>query len=760
MKHKKIIILLLILSLILPFHQSSAGPWNWFSGIGKSIVNFLSEGVQFAENVASAGISWVLYIISAVFHSIIFTINENILAPLVNRASSLDPFINPSGGNQPAAIFWNIIKNFSYILLVFSGLAAAYEYLIGSDAQAKKLIFNIIIVALLINFSFLLVESSFKIVRNLENGLTGGSAEQIGNIIVASLWQKDPLVIVKELGAQIQNDNSANKYLIQAILYLFIIVFDMIITIVLTTVLVLFIVRYVMLVILAGTSSLAFASLTIPEFKGALGEALSGFRIFNNWLSQFINWLLVIPIFVILVILGNVLSNNTITQVTGDSIVQFIFLMAMLTYWYLYSIKIANGMAGKAAAIAKGAAKTALVGIGTFALGKILYMSGGKVGNFLKNTATKLENRLGTGGTLGWRSWVGQKIVQPTKKAGEGLIERRYRLEAATAKERIATIDEQLKKTTDPGQIQALTSQLSQLIQKYQGNDYVLKSINEHLRGMSSSSAAKILQQQGFLQIMTDPQTSQETQEAIAELIKKVSAKDADTLISNQAFLQTAGSQQSHAVIQEATAELINKLKKSNFKSRMNDLNWIQGLQNANISPEVINAIKDRIDQDFKEEDVIDFMSDSARINAINNLPQIKNSLNKASKNFLDAVIKTNANAAADALSKLGKNFWHQTDGISNKIHQILQNKFSQADIENTLLGAIANADKETQEAILLRVRTDSGQAKSILSNLFKPSPIVGPTGQSVLTPQQQRAQNIMSELTGRAQAIIKASSF
>jgi hypothetical protein len=339
------------------------------------------------------------------------------------------------------------------------------------------------------------------------------------------------------------------------------------------------------------------------------------------------------------------------------------------------------------------------------------------------------------------------------------MLEKRHALDAAAARSRIKNIDREIAKTTDPTKEKLLLNQFGNLIKQFQNNPYVLRNIQEELKTISPYSAGKILTQQPFLQMMTDPNTSQETKEAIANLIEKVPAKNADTLVSNQAFLQTATSQQAPKVIQEATAGLIDKLRKSNFKARMNDVNWVQNLQN--LSQEFVDAVADRIEKDFKEGDVIDFMADNARINAIRNIPTLRNRLNSASRGFLESVINQNVNEAADALSKLGKNFWLQELGISNTIHQILQNRgFSQADIENTLLGAIKNADEETQEAILLRARSDSGQIKSILSNLFKPSPIVGPTGQPVLTPEQQRAQDIMKELYGRAQAIIKSPLF
>jgi hypothetical protein len=230
-----------------------------------------------------------------------------------------------------------------------------------------------------------------------------------------------------------------------------------------------------------------------------------------------------------------------------------------------------------------------------------------------------------------------------------------------------------------------------------------------------------------------------------------MSPTSAGKLLSDSGFLkEMAGSKASYED-RETIIELINKARERDIKNLANDISFLNNLQG--LANEVIEAFGERVGQVFRERDVIDFMSDPTKIDAIKNLPQLRDRLNRASKGFLEAVIRGNVDAAADALSRLGKNFWQQESGISNTIHQILQNRFSSEDIEKTFLGAIENADEETQEAILLRVRSDGDPVRSMLRDLFRPSPIIG----ARLTPQRQRAQNIMQALSARNQAIINS---
>jgi chorismate mutase len=445
------------------------------------------------------------------------------------------------------------------------------------------------------------------------------------------------------------------------------------------------------------------------------------------------------------------------------------------------SLKVAVSLGGIAAAWAKGIATTFLFTVGGALAGGLLYAGRGKAGQIMAGIGKAIEERVGIGGIGGWRSLVSQRFGRAIRERGERLIKERYEADAEAAKLRVESINKQLERTTNPAQIANLTSQLNRLIQQFRGNDYVLKNINESIRNMSSKSAAKILTQQPFLQMMTDPQTSQETKEAIAglirkvsvedagrlasnqaflqatasqqspeeiqkataELIRKVSAKNADALISTQTFLQTAAGQQAPEVIREATAELIDKLRKSNFKTRMNDTNWVQNLQN--LSQEFINAVAERIEKDFKEGDVIDFMADNTRINAIQavNLAPLRDRLNRASRNFLEAVITPNVNEAANALSRLSRDFW-QEQGITTKIYNILQNRqFQPYAIQTAFLDAIGRSSiPEEILSAALREDRQQGPVRNMLRNAFSM-----PRGQQLkasLSTEAQRRINFL----------------
>jgi hypothetical protein len=488
--------------------------------------------------------------------------------------------------------------------------------------------------------------------------------------------------------------------------------------IILVVTLTLFIVRYLYIIALTAVSPIAVATSVLPEFQKApfLKTIFSKLHLAGDWLELLVKWLLVVPIFVILVLLCNITKENilaNINLVNLNDFVQYVMLFLGFGTCYALSIHTAVILGGGAAAWARGIATTALFTVGGAAAGAFMYYTKGKAGQFMSRMGKAIEEKVGTGGTLGWRSVVSQRFGKAIREKGEEWIKARYGVDAEAAKARVEAINKKLERTTDPAEIANLTDQLTKLVQQYRGNDYVLNQIRGAIRGMSPTSAGKLLSDSGFLKEMAGSKASYEDRETIIELINKARERDIKNLANDISFL-----------------------------------NNLQGLAN-----EVIEAFGERVGQVFRERDVIDFMSDPTKIDAIKNLPQLRDRLNRASKGFLEAVIRGNVDAAADALSRLGKNFWQQESGISNTIHQILQNRFSSEDIEKTFLGAIENADEETQEAILLRVRSDGDPVRSMLRDLFRPSPIIG----ARLTPQRQRAQNIMQALSARNQAIINS---
>jgi hypothetical protein len=723
MKNKELIILFLaFLIIIYPLEEVLAFGWNdiknkwnefknWIGDFGRKVADTAIQFKNCVGNIFFCGISLFIYAITWVIHHFLWTINLGLLTPITDLVSKLNPFEGiddpKTASKLPVVVIWDILKNFAYIFLVFSALAAGYEWLLGDDASAKRLIFNIIVVALIISFTFVLVAESFLVIKKIEDSIIGNVKEKgIGTFFVSSLWQQNPFEIIRAIAKVINDQDSGFRYLFEAMGYVFIIVFDMITFIILLFLIFLFIARYIIMIFLAGTSSVAVATLTFPEFKGALGQIMSGFRVFDTWLDYFVRWLLVVTIFVFLIILGNILKENTLEQLSNlglpvststtshvppennfaqiisintlnaatsspnanpnqnnrgvdplSKLVQFVVLFLLLIGWYLISIIIANRISRSLGTLAKGIATAILLALGGVAGKLLLTATQGTIGGVLSNIGKKIEERVGVGGAFGWRSWVGQKIGRPIKETGEEMIKRRYGLETEAIKTRISNIDEQLRKTTDPGQIQKLTSQLHQLVQQYKGNDYVLKSINESIKRMSLYSAAKILASDENLRALGSSDVPQETREAVIGLV--------------------------------------DKLRKGDLKKMAGEARWMSTLRE--ISPDIAHTFIEKISKEFKETDVLDIISkDEIRgfISKLEKDDNLRKTLNNVSKGFINALLERNIEQISNAMASWDKDIW--TPENTEKINNVLKSQLSEDEIKASILETIRKTENRS----------------------------------------------------------------
>ena len=721
MKNKELIILFLaFLIIIYPLEEVLAFGWNdiknkwnafknWIGDFGRKVADTAGQLRDCAGNLFFCGISLFIYAITWVIHHFLWTINLGLLAPITDLVSKLNPFEgidDPKIASKlPVVVIWDILKNFAYIFLVFSALAAGYEWLLGDDASAKRLIFNIIVVALIISFTFVLVAESFLVIKKIEDRIIGNVKEKgIGTFFVSSLWQQNPFDIIRAIAKVINDKNSGFRYLFEAMGYVFIIVFDMITFIILLFLIFLFIARYIIMIFLAGTSSVAVATLTFPEFKGALGQIMSGFRVFDTWLDYFVRWLFVVTIFVFLIILGNILKENTLEQLSNLGLpvststtsyvppennfaqiisintlnaatsspnanpnqnnkevdpllklVQFVVLFLLLIGWYIISIIIANRISRSLGTLAKGIATAILLALGGIAGKLLLTATQGTIGGVLSNIGKKIEEGVGVGGRFGWRSWVGQKIGRPIKETGEEMIKKRYGLETEAIKTRISNIDEQLRKTTDPGQIQKLTSQLYQLVQQYKGNDYVLKSINESIKRMSPYSASKILASDENLRALGSSDVPQETREAVIGLV--------------------------------------DKLRKGDLKKMAGEARWMSTLRE--ISPDVADTFIEKISKEFKETDVLDIISKDEIRGLIPQLPEnLRKTLNNITKGFVNALLEKNIENISNAMASWDKDIW--TPENTEKINNVLKSQLSEDEIKASILETIRKTENRS----------------------------------------------------------------
>jgi hypothetical protein len=498
------------------------------------------------------------------------------------------------------------------------------------------------------------------------------------------------------------------KLLVQTVSYIGIILFDMGMFIILVVTLTLFIVRYLYIIALTAVSPIAVATSVLPEFQKApfLKTIFSKLHLAGDWLELLVKWLLVVPIFVILVLLCNITKENilaNINLVNLNDFVQYVMLFLGFGTCYALSIHTAVILGGGAAAWARGIATTALFTVGGAAAGAFMYYTKGKAGQFMARMGKAIEEKVGTGGTLGLRSLISQRFGKAIREKGEEWIKARYEVDAEAAKARVESINKKLERTTDPTQIANLTDQLTKLVQQYRDNDYVLNQIREAIRGISPTSAGKLLSDSGFLQEMAGSKASYEDRETIIELINKARERDVRNLANKTSFL-----------------------------------NNLQGL-----APQVIEAFGERVGQVFRERDVIDFMIDPNRINALQNLPQLRDRLNGASKGFLEAVINKNVNEAANALSLLSRDFW-QEPGSTTKIYNILQNRqFQPYAIRTTFLDAIGKSSiPEEILSAALRENRQQGPVRNMLRNAFSM-----PRGQQLkasLSTEAQKRINLL----------------
>jgi hypothetical protein len=211
--YKKYLVILILLSLILPKFSYAIVWWligggaalgllggiAAYFGIGKltgAVANFFIGAVNFLLDLLLPTISGFFDFLSKVAAVVI----NNFLA------------VNIFGTESLAAVLWETFKNIAYVALVFLSLLAGFQFILNRDDQARRMLFGIIIVALLINFTFLLArvfsETMIYITINLlktvhpnPEAVTSIGQSHLGNILYTSL----NILTISGVKEQLQN---------------------------------------------------------------------------------------------------------------------------------------------------------------------------------------------------------------------------------------------------------------------------------------------------------------------------------------------------------------------------------------------------------------------------------------------------------------------------------------------------------------------------------------------------------------------------
>jgi len=629
MKNKNLLIIFLYLLLITTFvwpEKAEAGIFGWVKSAVGGLKNWVTDKIV-------QGIAALIYLIFQVIHLLIWWITYYLIAPIVDFLAKLNPFDDTSE-KSPIKIIWNVFRNLAYIIIVFSALAAGFEWLMSQEASAKRLIFNIIIVALIINFTFVLIKEAFGIVKEIEKELTGGQSEKVGSLIAASLWQKDPLKEIMNISQELEGTDGGEilKLLAQFVGYVFIIVVDIVIFIILIVVGFLFVVRYIMIIFLTGVSPIAVASATFPEFRGlpGLNTVFSGFRFFGSWLSSLVSWTLVVPIFIILVILGNVVNNNVLEQSevrTMDDLFQFFITLFILIGWYIVSLVVTRRITKGVSKFAEAVATGILLAIGAIGAGLALRFGGGAIGTTLRKAGETVVEKTPTTRFTGWVGGLGQRM----QNIGQQMVERRYKSEADLAGAKMNLYRERLARETDERKIAVTTTNMANLLQKFKNNPYVLGTITNQIDKMSKKDFDKIATNTDAISALLNPDLPDEAIEKIRKKVTDLPDKTKLKILTDENLLSIY---QQSAKIKADFLEEISKIE----------------------SDKMIEALGQA-----KSETIQQITKDS----------ELQNAINKSTKGLYSALVKGEVKAVANSLLNIGEDAFKKFGHIQSIARQV-----------------------------------------------------------------------------------------
>ncbi|OJI08638.1 MAG: hypothetical protein COV08_03645 [Candidatus Vogelbacteria bacterium CG10_big_fil_rev_8_21_14_0_10_49_38] len=322
----------------------------------------------------SLGLAWVVNILLWIFGSLLWVASRIFdLSVFVSISSLGDWFKSPAVANA-----WRVLRDLANLSFVFILLYIALNLVFNSDlvkGGIKKLVVNVIIVALLVNFSGffvrVVVDASNVIAYEFYTQLGGTTELTTGQTIGMTLMQKlrmDRYFIndTDPNSPQIQT-LSISKVILQGLGNIFIILAT---SFVLLVAALLFVIRTVVLLMVYVFSPLALASYALPNN--------SSFNFFNKWKDALIKQAFfapafLVPLFVVFTLIGeNGIANFT---ATGGALLGFGGLLLVMSNILILGLIIGSiFIAQKIGAVGLGAA-TAFgsggLGVGTRGLSRI-----------------------------------------------------------------------------------------------------------------------------------------------------------------------------------------------------------------------------------------------------------------------------------------------------------------------------------------------------------------------------------------------------
>ncbi|MCL5258103.1 MAG: hypothetical protein M1505_02670 [Patescibacteria group bacterium] len=273
--------------------------------------SFISYLFNINVNTYGGILIWFLGILNTIT-TFLFQILGRLAALLINAFAVANPFSDLNFASQ----VWKIFKNIAYLGIIFASLYIGILFIINHGEEARKKIFVLILIALLINFSFFFAEEIFNIFNSITyslaclftpaNSSDVNNCHYVGTAIFASLSHFSPSQLTEQatqgVAANISNQTLrvvpdlafelaglALSFLWTAFMFIFAGIF---------------VGRFIFIALLVGFLPLAIVSTAFGKNSNHL----------NQTIQSFLKWSALPAILLLMILVGFSLISTAFTQ--------------------------------------------------------------------------------------------------------------------------------------------------------------------------------------------------------------------------------------------------------------------------------------------------------------------------------------------------------------------------------------------------------------------------------------------------------------
>jgi plasmid maintenance system antidote protein VapI/polyhydroxyalkanoate synthesis regulator phasin len=578
--------------------------WYWFRGglvgVALDILNFIA------------------YIVLPITDFFFRTLSQ-LAATIINVFISLNPFADYGA----ASILWEFFKNIAYVVIVFLALIAGFEWILNREDAARRLLLGLLLIAFLINFTFILAREIFMAIWYLQIGilqsanLGGEKDSQFGSLLYAALSIVPPTEvankIVNELSpriaqqAQEQGAGAGSVHNIQVAINisgrLLGIFLNAIYSIIMWMFAGIAIGRFLILSFLVGVLPLACVAYTTPWYKSKWDE----------WWKMFFTWNVNILILIPLILIGialiatqgsfnevkiqelflNPVTTRPFGTLTGDAalIIAIVIRSIFIALYFCFVVVVALTWGGRAADYGYRFGKWlwgSVIGGALLWAGK--EVAGKPVLDKLGSGLEKLGDTLAR--TPGWLGGPLRSLGTRVKDLGEGLRKPVKKDIEAQAK----AIWEQIKDKSPEEIAQiiqrypaALQKEIAKLAEKEKDEDELLQvAANLNLQQLAKTGVLKNLCGKKLrcqLTRLVTAQTIEERASALAGLVQELNWRTANLSHLNK-VLTNAGvtkEEERRQLIANLLPDYISREASRSFWGNLQNLRELQNMGRGDI---------------------------------------------------------------------------------------------------------------------------------------------------------------------------------